>query len=111
MFDSDYSLAELILCGFSGTSIRADSERYFRREKYSNFILFSQNFESGSQLSELTAQVQALVLSHHPSTSALIGVDQEGGRVQRFHQIILALVKQSTPSIVSGNCAQTQKRK
>lgn len=41
-------------------------------------ILFARNYESPQQLSELTAEVQAL-----RSPRLLIAIDHEGGRVQR----------------------------
>src|SRR6185295_5509374 len=42
-------------------------------------ILFTRNYESRVQLSALTASIRAMRSPH-----LLIGVDHEGGRVQRF---------------------------
>jgi beta-N-acetylhexosaminidase len=49
-------------------------------------ILFSRNFESPQQLTALTAEIHAL-----RSPALLIGVDHEGGRVQRFREGFTAI--------------------
>lgn len=53
------------------------------REGVSHFILFSQNYESKEQLIDLNDRIQSVV-STYSKTPALVSVDQEGGRVQRF---------------------------
>jgi len=64
----------------AGTRI-SDAERtLLRDEQVGGVILFTRNFESIEQITDLVAQVHALRSPH-----LLVAVDHEGGRVQRFH--------------------------
>ena len=61
-----------------GTELTEDDVRRIRHPLTGMVILFTRNYESPDQLSALTAAVHAV------KPGVLIGVDHEGGRVQRF---------------------------
>jgi beta-N-acetylhexosaminidase len=63
----------------AGTALDADDRKLLSHPAVGGVILFSRNYESPAQLAELTASIHAL-----REPRLLIGVDQEGGRVQRF---------------------------
>jgi beta-N-acetylhexosaminidase len=85
MMDSEYSVGELVLMGFAGPDLSAETLANMKREKISHFILFAQNYESKHQLRELNDRIQATT-SEYSRLPAIISVDQEGGRVQRFRR-------------------------
>jgi len=62
-----------------GKTLCAEDEKRLRHPLVGGVILFKRNYESPSQLAELTASIHAL-----RSPPLLIAVDHEGGRVQRF---------------------------
>tara|TARA_B100000686_G_scaffold309937_1_gene352314 strand:+ start:4877 stop:5911 length:1035 start_codon:yes stop_codon:yes gene_type:complete len=62
-----------------GTELTIDDKRKLRHPMAGGVILFSRNFSSLNQLTELTTEIHSL-----KSPSLLIAVDHEGGRVQRF---------------------------
>jgi beta-N-acetylhexosaminidase len=64
-----------------GTKLTADDEVRLRHPMVGGVILFSRNYESTQQLSELTSNIRAL-----RTPPLLIAVDHEGGRVQRFRE-------------------------
>ncbi|MBU1776580.1 MAG: beta-N-acetylhexosaminidase [Gammaproteobacteria bacterium] len=68
-----------VMLDVAGKTLTAEDEARLRHPLVGGVILFSRNFESPSQLTELTAAIHAL-----RSPSLLIAVDHEGGRVQRF---------------------------
>lgn len=63
----------------AGTTLTAEDEARLRHGLVGGVILFARNYESPSQLAQLTASIHAL-----RSPPLLIAVDHEGGRVQRF---------------------------
>ncbi len=65
----------------AGTTLDADDRELLRHPAVGGVILFTRNFESPEQLTQLNSSIHALREPH-----LLIGVDQEGGRVQRFRQ-------------------------
>ncbi|MEO0348292.1 MAG: glycoside hydrolase family 3 N-terminal domain-containing protein [Pseudomonadota bacterium] len=70
--------------GFSGTSI-ADPEveqicELFAANKIGGIVLFKHNVKSPSQVKQLIAAIK------DKAPKAIIAVDQEGGKVQRFNQ-------------------------
>lgn len=64
-----------------GTTLTAEDEARLRHPLVGGVILFSRNYESTRQLTELCASIRAL-----RSPALLIAVDHEGGRVQRFRE-------------------------
>ncbi|MFA6061811.1 MAG: beta-N-acetylhexosaminidase [Gallionella sp.] len=68
-----------VMLDVAGTKLTAEDEVRLKHPLVGGVILFKRNYESPSQLAELTASIHAL-----RSSPLLIGVDHEGGRVQRF---------------------------
>lgn len=70
----------------SGPVLGEDDVRRLRHPAVGGVILFARNFESPAQLQALTQDIRAL-----REPQLLIGVDHEGGRVQRFKEGFTAL--------------------
>ena len=79
MNDLGRMCARMIGIGFDGPHLN-DEARSLLERGVSAVVLFTRNFQSAEQLRELTAHIKGSV--DYP---VLIGVDHEGGRVQRFH--------------------------
>jgi beta-N-acetylhexosaminidase len=84
MIDSDYSIAELVVMGFQGKSLSAETIATLEKEKAQLFILFAHNYESKEQLIALTDEIQVRTRGFGSRLPSIISADQEGGRVQRF---------------------------
>jgi beta-N-acetylhexosaminidase len=67
-----------LLIDVAGTTLNADDKRRLKHPLVGGLTLFARNWESRSQLVELTAAIKSV------RADALICVDHEGGRVQRF---------------------------
>lgn len=63
----------------AGTTLSDEDRKRLRHPHVGAVILFARNYESPEQLAQLTAEIRSL-----RAPELLIGVDQEGGRVQRF---------------------------
>jgi beta-N-acetylhexosaminidase len=70
-----------LLIDVQSTSLTSDDVQLLQNPLVAGIILFSRNFESPGQLTELIKQIRAAT-----SERLLISVDHEGGRVQRFKQ-------------------------
>jgi beta-N-acetylhexosaminidase len=70
----------------AGTALNDDDRRRLLHPATGGVILFARNFENAAQLQALTEEIHALREPH-----LLIGVDHEGGRVQRFRDSFTAL--------------------
>ncbi|HEY2634169.1 MAG TPA: glycoside hydrolase family 3 N-terminal domain-containing protein, partial [Steroidobacteraceae bacterium] len=68
-----------LMVDVAGTELTAEDERMLTHPLVGSVILFGRNYRNPQQVAELTAAIRALRSPH-----LLIGVDQEGGRVQRF---------------------------
>lgn len=75
-----------VMLDLRGTVLEEDERDMLRHPQVCGVILFSRNFENLSQLRELTTAIHAL-----RKPRLLIGVDHEGGRVQRFRGEFTAL--------------------
>jgi beta-N-acetylhexosaminidase len=67
-----------VVLDIAGTMLTAADKRRIQHPLTGGLILFARHFESRLQLTELTASIKQL------RPDLLIGVDHEGGRVQRF---------------------------
>jgi len=68
-----------IMLDVQGTSLTAEDKELLEHPLVGGVILFTRNFESIEQLSDLNHQIRKAARK-----DILIGVDHEGGRVQRF---------------------------
>ena len=70
-----------IMCDLRGLQLEADEREMLMHPLVGGVILFTRNFESPEQITELTKNIHELRQPH-----LLIAVDHEGGRVQRFRE-------------------------
>lgn len=70
-----------VMLDIAGTTLTPEDEARLRHPLTGGVILFSRNYVSTRQLTELTSAIHAL-----RSPPLLIAVDHEGGRVQRFRE-------------------------
>ncbi len=70
-----------VMVDVAGKVLTVEDEARLRHPLVGGVILFARNYESPSQLCELTAAIHAL-----RTPPLLIAVDHEGGRVQRFRE-------------------------
>jgi beta-N-acetylhexosaminidase len=73
-------LGELFIVGFAGLELSDDTAAFLSQAGIGGVILFAHNYESPAQVAELINRVQQC----RAQLPLWIGVDQEGGRVQRF---------------------------
>ena len=65
----------------AGLELTPEDREVLRHPLVGSVILFTRNFASSEQLARLVADIQAV-----RSPALIVGVDHEGGRVQRFRQ-------------------------
>ncbi|MEX0730037.1 MAG: beta-N-acetylhexosaminidase [Aquisalimonadaceae bacterium] len=70
-----------LMVGIAGTQLSPREENLLRHPQIAGVILFSRNYRDPDQLALLTAAIHAV-----RTPVLLVGVDQEGGRVQRFRE-------------------------
>ena len=70
-----------LMLDVAGTELTDDDRRRLSHPLVGGVILFSRNYRDTAQLEALTTDIHAL-----KSAPLLIGVDHEGGRVQRFRE-------------------------
>lgn len=72
-------LSGQVMIGLLGVELSAEERELLQHPQVAGVILFSRNYQTPQQLRALTDAIHSV---RHPSL--LIGVDHEGGRVQRF---------------------------
>lgn len=78
-------VAQLFFVGVPGTSLSADDKKKLLNLGPGGVIYFKRNYENLSQIISLTNEIQAATIPNsHKGLPTWIGVDHEGGRVQRF---------------------------
>lgn len=76
----------MLLIGVAGTMLSAQEVDWLQDDAVAGVVLFKRNFASRAQIVELSA-----ALREAAPRPLLLAVDQEGGRVQRFHEGYSAL--------------------
>ncbi len=76
-------LGQHFMVGFDGPELTPELERYLAEYKIGNIILFKRNVQDNAQLRRLCGDIQRCV-KKSTGRSALIAIDQEGGRVVRL---------------------------
>ena len=69
-----------LMIDIKGKELTSADKKILCEPNVGGIILFSRNYESLKQITELVDEIREL-----KSPSLLIAVDHEGGRVQRFH--------------------------
>ena len=69
-----------LVIGLAGTQLLPSETTWLARKDVAGVILFTRNFESRTQLTQLVAALRAI------RKNLIVCVDQEGGRVQRFRE-------------------------
>ncbi len=67
-----------------GTKITDRSKKLIREGYVGGIILSSRNIATEEQVKKLTSDLQSCALNNSPPIGLLIGIDQEGGRVNRL---------------------------
>lgn len=78
-------IGQLMMIGIKGTELDEDAAYMLSEFKIGNVIFYDRNMSTPAQVQNLTAQIQKQV-AQNGEIPAFIGVDQEGGRVQRMKQ-------------------------
>ena len=76
-------MGQLLIVGFHGTDMSPRLRSLLRRLQPGGVILFARNISSGEQTHRLLKECQSCV-----STRLFACVDMEGGRVDRFRDVI-----------------------
>ena len=75
---------QMLMSGFEGTTLNAETEDLIRNHHVGGLILFSRNYENPGQLHALVRDLQGVAASTSTGLPLFISVDQEGGRVARL---------------------------
>lgn len=76
-------IGQMIVAGFQGTELSDGQIQYIQSHHIGNVIIFGQNTRDREQIAALNTQLQKAILED-TGIPALIGIDQEGGKVMRI---------------------------
>ncbi|MGH1467463.1 MAG: beta-N-acetylhexosaminidase [Bdellovibrionales bacterium] len=79
-------LAQFLWTGLAGTTISEEEEKFLTETPPGAVILFTRNYESPKQLWELNKRLQEIATTNGLKKPFIIGIDMEGGRVQRLKE-------------------------
>ncbi len=79
-------LGQLMFIGIQGTALSREERRFIIENKIGGIVLFKRNYESFEQLHALTSEIYGLKGDMPDQAPLFVGVDMEGGRVQRFKE-------------------------
>lgn len=82
--DVNKKLGQLFVVGIKGTSVNQDEAQFIINNNIGGVVLFGRNIESPEQVHALCSQVQALRHRMSEKVPLFIGIDMEGGRIQRL---------------------------
>ncbi len=77
-------IGQLFITWVKGRFVNGDIERLIKEGYIGGVILNRHNIESRDQLSAFISRMQQLARSNDPPIELFVGVDQEGGRVERI---------------------------
>ncbi|MBX7221122.1 MAG: beta-N-acetylhexosaminidase [Blastocatellia bacterium] len=81
-FTLDQKVGQFLFVGIPGKTIDPETQQLLKTVQPGGVILFARNLESPQQMAELTTDIRRFV-----KITPLIGIDQEGGRVDRLRTI------------------------
>ncbi|MCK4607991.1 MAG: beta-N-acetylhexosaminidase [Gammaproteobacteria bacterium] len=73
-----------LMIGIASTELSPKERELLQSEQVCGVILFTRNYKTSEQLIDLILEIQKTRKAVFPNEKLLIGVDQEGGNVQRF---------------------------
>ncbi|MFS0727465.1 beta-N-acetylhexosaminidase [Paenibacillus sp. 1P07SE] len=82
-------LGQLVILGLEGTSMEPETQEMIERYHVGGFILYQDNIDSLAQTAQLVNELKEA--NRQNSVPLLLGVDQEGGRVDRMPSGISAV--------------------
>ncbi|HPI40446.1 MAG TPA: beta-N-acetylhexosaminidase [Pseudobdellovibrionaceae bacterium] len=77
-------IGQHLIVGVSGFVLTADEKDFLIQNNIGGVILFQRNFQNPKQIYDLCAEIQGLSLKTKDKIPFFIGIDMEGGRVQRL---------------------------
>ncbi|AJY77746.1 beta-glucosidase [Paenibacillus beijingensis] len=76
-------IGQMLLCGFHGTEMSGELERFIKEHQIGGVIYFARNVESAAQVAKLSAELQRAA-AEADSIPLWVSIDQEGGMVARI---------------------------
>jgi beta-N-acetylhexosaminidase len=90
----DVAVGQMMAASFGGPSITDGLRSLILDEKVGTVLIFGDNFTDAASLLRLTTELQRLGREAGLPAPLLIAVDEEGGRVMRIHDGVVALPSQ-----------------